>query len=186
LRPGSPGVTSPGAGSSRFIARGAGSGSGANDPARWVSLLVYRVAAARADATRYAKVEQRISADAKLVFGYRNLGGAYRNLMILAVNAKGRVFWYYPAYRRGDTDPKSVAITAGTHQLGDEVQHDLSAGGALRLIAVFSRRPLQVSQVERAVGRALREAGSLEQLERLPLGAPGQTAQVTRLLRVTP
>lgn len=169
-------------GSSAFIARGAPD----NNPERWITLWVFQRSSAR---NKYVEVKRPIVANARLAFGYRNAdasrmaGRPYRYLMIFAVDAGKRVYWYYPAYERKGTNPESIALRVGRHRLADEVQHDFKAG-ALRVFAVFSRRPLRVLAVEKTIARALREPGDgASQLRRLPIA---DTGQLTRLLEVTP
>lgn len=91
-----------------------------------------------------------LHADDALGFAYRNLPDSpYRALMLYAVDANGRTFWFYPAWDDAQRPPKSVPIgtSAGRVELPDAVRHAL-APGRLVVHALFSREPLGVVDVE--------------------------------------
>ncbi len=157
-----------------FVARG-----GPDEAAdRWVSFTVYRATGPDA----YERVERAIRPDDELAFAYRKrarVGLDY--LMILGVDAEGRVFWYYPAYREPGTDPHSRPVVDAEREqpLPDRIAHRLRPG-RLRLFAVFSARPLAVARVERVVAAHFAGGGRLVDLDRLELPHNGQ--QLRRLL----
>jgi hypothetical protein len=101
--------------------------------------------------------------------------------MVLAVDAGGRVYWYYPAHTREDHDPGSIGIGRTRAQLPDAIRHALRPG-PLRLFALFSGKTLRVSEVEAVVARDLASANDLAHLDRLSL--PG-TGQHSLMLEVT-
>jgi hypothetical protein len=146
---------------------------------RWLSFWVFR----KAEGGEYTEVrrESTVSPEEHLAFAYLNARGRYRHLMIFAVDEEGRVFWYYPAYERQGTDPHSIAIRSGKHELREEIRHRLQPG-KLRVFAVFSREPLRVSLVERTVEEHRKRQGGVVGLERLPLAG---TRQLSRLVEVT-
>ena len=137
---------------------------------RWVSIEVFR-----ASATGYQPVRDEISADSALAFAYTNLDAAgYGFLMILGLDDRGRVFWYYPSPGPGRDNPQSLAIQRTKRaELPEEIRHQLSAG-RLRIFAVFSKQPLAVAAVEKTAAKDLRAAASLERLGRLSIPATGQ------------
>ena len=101
------------------------------------------------------RVSDRLTVRDGLVFSYTNLGPApFDYLMIFAVDALGKVSWYYPAYEQHGTDPSAVAIENGTSERGlpDRVHHDF-APGPLTIYGLFARHPLRVSQVEAWLGQ---------------------------------
>lgn len=172
-RPAEPGEPAA-RGRPEFVPRG----GAADDPERWVALEIFSKPAPREP---YRAAGQSIGADGALAFAYRNVGGRYRYLMIFAVAGDGRIYWYYPAYERAGDDPSSVPIEEGRHKLPDEVEHDLR-GGALRIVGLFSREPLRVSAVERAVSAALARGGGLSHLGRLPFAGSGQASRIVQVI----
>jgi len=118
--------------------------------ARWAGIEVHRVDATGAS----ERVRERLSPRDGLVFSYTNLGPApFEYLMIFAVDAQGRVYWFYPAYEQAGTDPAAVAIQKRTSEtrLPDVVHHDF-APGTLSIHGLFARRALRVSRVEAWIG----------------------------------
>jgi hypothetical protein len=79
-----------------------------------------------------------------------NLSGSDMHLMAFAWDAAGEVHWLYPAYLDERTNPRSVAIAAGSKPrlLGDVVQPDGAHSGPLRLVTLFAVSPLTVKDVE--------------------------------------
>jgi hypothetical protein len=119
---------------------------------RWAGVQVYHVDGSG----KPRRVGDRVSAREGLTFSYTNLGPRpFESLMIFAVDARGEVRWFYPAYQSEGTNPASVPIKRGEAEvaLSDAVYHDLPAG-PLVLYGVFSHRPLRVLEVESVVGGA--------------------------------
>lgn len=157
-----------------FVARG-GAGEAAD---RWVSFTVYRATGPDA----YERVERAIRPHDELAFAYRKRARAGLDyLMILGVDAAGRVFWYYPPYSDPQAEPRSrpVADAERERPLPDRIGHRLRPG-RLRLFAVFSARPLAVERVERVVAAHFAAGGRLVDLDRLELPHTGQ--QLRRLV----
>lgn len=116
---------------------------------RWAGVQVYRVPRGAPP----QRVFGRVASGEGLVFSYTNLGARpFDYLMIFAIDARGEVRWYYPAYERKGTDPRSIGIDAGQSQraLTDIVEHDF-APGPLVVVALFTREALTVSSVEALV-----------------------------------
>ncbi len=90
-----------------------------------------------------------------VLIAYDNLDPApWPFVMVVGADRAGRAFWYYPALSRDGDDGRSVPARAGAAvELPDEVRHTL-APGPLRLFALFSRAPLSVREVERALAAA--------------------------------
>jgi len=119
---------------------------------RWAGVQVYHVDGSG----KPQRLGDHLSAREGLLFSYTNLGPRpFESLMIFAVDARGEVRWFYPAYDSRGTNPASVPIKRGEAEvaLSDAVYHDLPAG-PLVLYAVFSHRPLRVLDVEGVVGGA--------------------------------
>lgn len=142
--------------------------AGADDPSRWVSIKVFR-----ASRGGYEPVPGRIRPDDALAFTYQNRDERYRHLMVLAVDGRERVFWYYPALTGEGHVSRSIPIEGTAGRLPDEIRHDLQAG-RLRLFAVFSASALAAGDVEHALARDLASARDLEHLERITLPGTGQ------------
>jgi hypothetical protein len=156
------------AGEGAFVARG-----GAPDAAVTPALHLYRNLGGQAQA-----VSGTVRAGDGLLVAYSNPSDlAY--LMVFAVDVKGGVHWYYPAYERLGDDPAAVPIRARTLgvELGEEIRHVLPAG-AMKMVALFTPQPRHVLEVERAVGAALaRPAAGAEPLAELA-GPDGHTLVV--------
>jgi hypothetical protein len=137
-------------------------GGAAMDLDRWVSLQVFR-----ASPTGYEPVTDSIAPDDALAFTYLNHAPEPLHfLTVLAVDARGRLFWYYSP---------SVPIQQGSQpfELPEQVQHDL-APGALRIFALFSAEPLSRPLLEERVKAGLREVRAPADLTRLGLSGVGQ------------
>ncbi len=140
---------------------------------RWTGIRIYRVVANQAP----EPVTESLDRHDTLLFSYTNLGSdPFEHLMIFAIGADRRVYWFYPAYEVASENPLSIDIEHGHSLLADAVEHDYSEGG-LEVYALFSHRPESVSQVEAWF------AGRAEPLEAAPI--PG--ASLRRVsLRVRP
>lgn len=134
---------------SEFRAKSASVASSESE--RWAGIQVHRVS----DTSVAERVSDRLAARDGLVFAYSNLGPSpFDYLMIFAVDARGEVFWFYPAYERPGTDPPALPIEKGASEtrLPELVRHDF-ARGPLAIYGLFARRPLRVSEVEASLER---------------------------------
>ncbi len=132
-----------------FRAKSAG---GPHDPARWSGIQVYRIASSGAPEL----VARQLHRNDGLLFSYSNLGPQpFAHLMIVAVAADGRIFWFHPAYQHAGTNPISIDIAAGEAAalLGEVIHHDF-APGHLGIYGIFTQEPLRVLQVERWLRQA--------------------------------
>lgn len=139
--------------SREFVAKS----NGAPAAERWAGIRAYRVI----DRGTPQPLGAEVSSSDGLLFSYTNLGvQPFDYLMIFALDARGEVHWFYPAYERAGQNPESIAITRGASNvpLGDLVQQDF-AGGALTLYALFTRRPSTVLDVEAWLKEAKRPRG---------------------------
>ena len=142
-----------------FRAKGGTPAAGFAD-GRWAGIDVYRAGAQGA-----SRAETRLAAGEALAFSYRNAGEQpFTHLMIFAVDARGQVFWFHPAWTDARQDPKSISIvaSAATVELREAVTHDF-VPGPLVIHAVFTRAPLKVSEVEKMLPHGLQLPGALEQ-----------------------
>lgn len=144
-----------------FLARG-GAETAEAENKRWFSFAVY--ARQTAGQSAYQEVRERISPDTRLVFSYTNLQKAPRQLMIFAVDNQGHIFWYYPAIDQRHPDPVGLDIQTGKFELSEEIKHELQPG-PLKLMALFTKKPLSVSQVEHLLKSKLGAPINLAQLE---------------------
>ena len=128
----------------------------------WVRLTVHH-----ATPQGFTEVGPTIGANEPLAFAYDDRATpAFTHLMVFAVDGRGRVFWYEPAFDDVAQNPTSLPISAGAHALEGQTSHALEPG-TLTVHAVFSRRPLDVRTVEAAVAKS--RPG-----DRLPLEDTGQ------------
>jgi hypothetical protein len=116
------------------------------DGQRWSGIRVYRALSDR----EAEPIDGTLSVGDRLLFSYTNLAHPpFTHLVLFAVDASGRVHFYYPSYEQPGVDPAAVPIRSGADEvLPDLISHDYSTG-PLVLQAVFSRRPIPVSEVER-------------------------------------
>jgi hypothetical protein len=97
-----------------------------------------------------ARITDRMRTSDAVLVAYTNAGRApARALALFAVDARGEVFWLYPAYTDVARPPSSIPIDAGVSvELPDAVRHDFVAGG-LRFVALFTLSPVSVIDIER-------------------------------------
>lgn len=120
--------------------------AGTRDLERWSGIQVYRVSATGTPEPD----PERIDIDDGLLFSYSNLGSQpFDHLMIVAVGADGGILWFYPAYDRQGTNPSSIEIAKDQSRalLGEVIHHDFQPG-VLSICGLFTRRPLNVVEVE--------------------------------------
>jgi len=95
------------------------------------------------------------------------------HLLVFAVDAAGRVYWFWPAWTDPTADPEALAIRASATpvELAEAVRHPLPPG-AVTIHALFAHRPYHVREIEAAVaaGRLAALDGQLvsQRLEVLP------------------
>lgn len=141
---------------------------------RWVGITAYQVVPGAPP----RRVDGRVRQGDGLLFAFDNLGRApFDHLMIFAVDSAGLVYWFYPAYEDAASDPASISIRgrgSSAVELPDLIHHDVPAG-PLAIYGVFTRAPLRVSEVERAIAALVRGARwDPRQPPRLPIPGAGQ------------
>jgi len=123
--------------SAEFQVRGSGDAA-----AKWVGLEVFQ--------HDHSPLGEVLHPSQGIAFVYRNTGPhPFSHLMVFARDASGRVFWFYPEWTDARADPVSIPVGAsdGAIELRELVSHPYQPGG-LTLHALFTRRPLHVSEVE--------------------------------------
>lgn len=113
---------------------------------RWAGIQAYRVA----PGGEPERLGDSMAASDGLLFSYTNLGPrAFSHLMIFALDARGAVRWFHPAYERSGSNPGSIPIRRGEARvpLAELIHHPFS-DGPLTIYAVFSMQPLYVAEVE--------------------------------------
>jgi hypothetical protein len=129
---------------SEFQARAAN--PGASEAARWAGIRIFRVSG---DALP-VRVKNQITLGDGLVFSYTNLGARpFEYLMIFAVDARGSVRWFYPAYECARSDPTAFGIARAAEATLPELIHQDFEPGDVSVYALFSHEALPVSAVER-------------------------------------
>jgi len=116
------------------------------DGQRWAGVQVYRATGPAASEPLGAQ----LGAGDGLLFAYTNLGPRpFGYLMIFAIDARGAVRWYHPAYERAGSNPTSLPLRAAVARvaLPDVIRHDL-APGPLEIRALFTRQSVSVLDVE--------------------------------------
>lgn len=120
-----------------------------------------------------------------ILIAYSNPSAELRHLMVFAVDQRGDIHWYYPAYERLGEDPAAIPIRTGAFgvELGEEIRHPLPPG-ALRIFALFLPEPMHVLGIETLMRTELaRHGGAVEEVSSVG-PVPGE--QTTTLLRVRP
>jgi hypothetical protein len=116
---------------------------------RFVGLQAFRLG----EGDRPDPLSDRLGRGDFLLFAYTNQGEKpFPYMMILAVDARRRVHWFYPAYTREGSDPRSIPIGGNVSgaELFEKIRQDF-APGPLWIYGLFTRKPLRVSEVEAMV-----------------------------------
>jgi hypothetical protein len=81
---------------------------------------------------------------------YFKQGERAEYLALFAVDAQGAVHWIFPAYLEPASNPTSIALAPSPtgHLLEDTVEPEAPAAGRLRVVAIVSREPLSVREIE--------------------------------------
>jgi hypothetical protein len=97
-----------------------------------------------------------IRAHDELAFAYTN-AASYPFLAVFGIDDRGRVYWYHPAWTDPTGDPESIPIQGGAQirELPEAVSHTID-GTELRIVSVFTQRPLHVREMERRIDQARR------------------------------
>lgn len=125
-----------------------------------------------------------IDAEARVRLRYTNALPKERPVYMsaFAIDEKGSVFWFFPAWTNPDDNPRAVLLDADAKQVmfDEEVSHDLRHG-KLRFVAVFSTKRNSVRDIE----KRLRPSSPAELLRRHRLGAvdDGVERSITVLVR---
>jgi hypothetical protein len=122
--------------------------------ARGVGLSVYRVASPR-DALARGGVA--VAPDEAYALRYTNLLRDSVYVLAFAIDAAGTVHWVSPAYVDPQTNPEAVALAPSTAErsLPSGTALEGPAPGAMRFVAVVSRAPLHVLDVDALRGADL-------------------------------
>jgi hypothetical protein len=83
----------------------------------------------------------------------------YRYLMVFAVDERGKVYWFHPAYTSAATDPQSIGIQPSVERvLLPEAVHHRFERPQVQVVSLFSMTPIAVSAVEAWARRAPRQS----------------------------
>ncbi len=91
-----------------------------------------------------------IAASTPLTAGLRNVAREPAYLLLFAVDARRAVHWIAPEYTSAGSNPESFAIAAASAErlLPTTAVFDDLAPGGLRVVALISKTPLHVSDIE--------------------------------------
>ncbi len=102
--------------------------------------------------------------------------GPDRQFMLLGVDARGDVHWFYPGWTNARARPTSLPIAAGAHQLAlkEGVTPVAPAPGAFEVVALFMDSPVDVVTIEQLISRhglngALKRPPPIGEMVRLSL-----------------
>jgi hypothetical protein len=127
----------------QFTARG---GPAEASLARDVGVQLY----AREASLRPLQGGERIGRGAALTAGLRNLGSEPVYLLLFAVDSRSDVHWIAPVFVNASENPAAVSVmpSANERPLPTAASFDDLAQGPLRIIAVVTREPTNVSDIE--------------------------------------
>jgi hypothetical protein len=110
----------------------------------------------------------RIRAGLGLTAGLRNVGKEPTYLLLFGVDAKQVVHWIAPEYTLPGTDPVATTVAPSPTEslLPTTAVFDDLAPGKLRVIAVITREPTHVSDVEKLRASELNAEGLLKRFPR--------------------
>lgn len=119
-------------------------------------------------ALRPLELGDRLPSHAALTAGLRNLGSERAHLLLFAIDARSEVHWIAPEFSTPGTDPQAVLLAPARAEqlLPSAVAFDDLAPGALRVVAVISKEPTRVSEVEALPARELSAEGLMKRFPR--------------------
>lgn len=119
-----------------------------------VGLTLY----ARESSLRTLSNGASVRADVAFTAGLRNLGDEPVHLLLFALDAKGAIHWIAPEYTVAGTDPMAMSVvpSATERLLPTAVAFDDIAAGLLRVVAVITKEPRRVSEIETLAASELR------------------------------
>jgi hypothetical protein len=130
-------------------------------------------------------VTDRIGRADGVLVAYSNPSADLDYLLLFAVDGRGEIYWYYPAYDRLGDDPTAIPIRTQARgvELGEEVRHTFQPG-ELRMFGLFLPRPRGVLEIEDLVHRQLAAlGGDVRALSRIDIP---EGEQASFLIEVTP
>jgi hypothetical protein len=106
----------------------------------------------------------RIRSDVALTAGLRNLGSEPAYLLLFGVDARRVVHWLTPEFTTPGSNPEatSVAPSSTERLLSNAAVFDDLAPGPLHVVAVITRKPTHVSEVEALSGEELGAEGLMK------------------------
>lgn len=123
-----------------------------------------------------------ITKASELTLSYRAPAG-FAFVMVFAIDAKGQMFWYEPAWNDARQTPTGKAIRPQrTYAMDDAVAHAFAPGPA-KVVAVFLKSKLNVREAESAWQRGdhtLRTLDRAAQIATHPLTVAGEADDATQ------
>lgn len=135
--------------------------------------------------TKPRRLGPRMQSGEALLFSYTNKGARpFDHLLIFAVDSKGAVHWYYPAYLRPATDPVAISIEKGARnvELKEAVRHEM-APGPVSIVGLFTDEAVHVSRIEQIVSGLSADGGfPLDSSFRFPMNNCAQHIIQTKVV----
>lgn len=109
-----------------------------------------------------------IQPNTALTAGVRNLASDSAYLLLFAVDAASVVHWITPEFTNPDSDPEATAAVPSAEEqlLPNAAVFDDLALGPLRVVAIVTKTPTRVSEVEQLPANALNDEGLLQHFPR--------------------
>jgi hypothetical protein len=117
---------------------------------------------------RSLAVGDQVHPSTALTAGLRNLGGERAHLLLFAVDARHVVHWVAPEFSAVGSDPEAAPVAPSTSEqlLPTAAAFEDLALGPLRVVAVISKHPTRVSQVESLAEAELDAEGLMKRFPR--------------------
>lgn len=96
------------------------------------------------------------------------MGSEPAYLLLFAVDSRNVVHWIAPEFTAAGTDPEAMTVAPGPSErlLSHAAAFDDLAPGPLRVVAVITRKPTHVSEVEALSGEELDGAALMKHFPR--------------------
>ncbi len=141
-----------------LIAKGSSTG---NDLADF-GIRVFRVT----NNQQAVREESNLSIDDIITFTYTYADSNGGNLALFGIQNKGEIRWYYPEY--GEEESIYIKGNKIDEPLGDGISLSVNHNpGLLRIVALFTKEPLSIKEIEAAAEALFKETGSIKSMEPL-------------------
>ena len=109
-----------------------------------------------------------------VTFTYTNVSDRVRFLVLFGLQEEGTILWYYPGYKGKQSLP--ISSHRVDHPMDDGIRLSVNhSPGWLRVVAIFSSKPLGVVEIKDAVEKLKAQPVAIKKMT--PLSLPGKEAR---------